>query len=239
VNLTTNQIYDFINLHTSIETKTSIKHSKDIDLCYEGIDLFLYIANILNGIKFDYSSPELAAQSLLWRYIVSIPCTAFMCLRSAIQGEYRISYSLLRILIEETVSTRYYAKNPKNAHKELRDTFISGFLRETKFSNKLKELDGRSNDSLKKLYDAISKGASHANALEFPGDLIDKKSRRLRKPKEPAYNEESLIWIINTIMRLICISLGASIETYPDLQRNDDFTTQSIHFCKNVESRLL
>jgi len=238
VNSLRNQLNDFIGLHNSIERITVTKHATDIDLCYEGIDLFLHISNILKGIKFDYSTPELATQSLLWRFIVSIPSTAFMCLHSAIQGEYRISYSLLRILIEETVSARYYSKNPTNAYKEISETFMSGFSKETKFSRKIRELDGRSNGSLKILYDAISKGASHANALEFPGDLIDKESKRLKKPDEPAYDEESLIWIINNIMRLICISLGATIDTYPELMRKDDFATQSNHFCEIVESRL-
>jgi hypothetical protein len=238
MNSTWNQLNDFIGLHYSIEKYTITNQAKDIDLCYEGIDLFLHIQNILKGIKFDYSTPQLAAQSLLWRYIVSIPGTAFMCMRSAIQGEYRISYSLLRILIEETVSTRYYSENPNNAYKEINETFRSGFLKETKFSLKIRELDGRSNGSLKILYDAISKGASHANSLQFPGDLIDKKSKRLKKPNEPAYDDESIIWIINNIMRLICISIGATIGTYPELQRNDDFANQSNHFCEIVESRL-
>ena len=171
----------YITLHKKIEKKTTSKHKSDIDLCYEGINIFLLVEDLLQGLEFEHSTPELATRSLLWRYLVSIPSTAYESLQAAIQGQYRIAHILLRILIEETVSIQYYIDDFNRADKAIKRYFKSHITKDAKFSTKLKKWNTESRNSLKALYDGISEGTSHANALLYPGLLMDEKFGKFSK----------------------------------------------------------
>ncbi len=229
----------FSALHEDIEKITFEQNEEDLELCFEGISLFLRAEEILQGIEFECSTPVEATRSLLWRYLVSVPSTAYVCLRCAIQGQYRIAYNLSRILIEETVSITYFSENIDRAFNVLNNSIKSGIPKEPKFSTKLKKLDSKSKKSLIELYNKLSEGTSHANALLFPDTLIDEQERKLIKPQEPTYDKESINWVILTVLRLLYISIRNLFETYRELSEDEAFIAKSIHFSKNAESRVL
>jgi len=197
-----NSFIRFSELHLEIEKITFEQHKEDLELCFDGISLFLTVEEILQGTEYKYSTPVEAARSLLWRYLVSVPSTAYVCLRCAIQGQHRIAKNLLRILIEETVSIRYFAENFERAYMVINSSIKSGIPKEPKLSTKLRKIDSKSKKSLITLYDAISDGTSHANALLFPGTLLDELGHKLIKPQEPAYKEDSINWVTMTVTRL-------------------------------------
>jgi hypothetical protein len=214
-------ICDYRRLCNNFEQKIMQKHHDEIKVCQYGIELVNYILDKLEGLDYDYSTPELATRSLLWRYYSSIPSTAYCCLSTGIQGHNRISFSIFRILIEETVSIKYYSQDYNRAYDITRNLLKSGKPVEPKFSTKLNKIDSESKQSLSNLYDAISEAASHSNALKFPGELISQSEDTLKKLNEPKYEISSIKWIINGILRQLLTILRIASVVYPELENDN------------------
>lgn len=228
----------FILAHQETKKKNYVEKGSDINLCLDGINLFLMAEQILLDIIFEYSNPKVATRTILWRYLASIPSTAYMALNCAVQGQIRISYSILRILIEEATSIRYYALDYQRALNVFNTLSKSGIPSEPKFNTKLRETEIKQGHSLQKLYTVLSSSASHANALEMPLPVDELKGRKYVRVAEPVYNEESFDFIMETMLRLLSISIFHFKEVYSELQTNKVFMNKLTLHIEKVDKRL-
>ena len=97
---------EFISAHKNVKERTEKLHSKEIADCLLGIDTLLQLKISLSGLVYDFSTKENAVRTILWRYVVSMPSTAYMCLETGLMGQYPTSYNILRLLIEEMISVK-------------------------------------------------------------------------------------------------------------------------------------
>ena len=229
---------EFDSAHENIQKRTGELHSEEIAVCILGIDTLLQIKKTLSGLVYDYSTKENAVRTILWRYVVSMPSTAYVCLETGLMGQYPTSYNILRLLIEEMISVKYYLENPKLAKEEIEEAVNSGIVRKPRIRTKFAKIK-KKNPSLQKLYAKISEVNSHANSLQYMGKLINEPGGELLAPKEPRYNEEMIKFIFVAIVRLLYMALEGFSRAFPELENSRDYNEVASAFSVNAKKMIL
>jgi len=225
---------NFVASHDQIRKQTLIAFPKEIKLIKQGIGLFIKAESLLDSLEPKYSTREDATRTILWRYVISIPSTAYMTLNSAIQGQYRIAYSSLRTLIEETVSIRFYVSDETRAFNLLNPKPGSRSI-DHGIGAKFKGVDTNQKHPMRELYDAISERASHANALNTILGARTGKGGKIMRLEEPSLNNENFKFIADAVLTLLCVSLGHLAGYFPELRVGETMREELNQFGTDAE----
>ena len=142
-----------------IKKRTIENHEKEISLCNEGISLLADAYTLLDGTDF-LITKEHAVRLLIWGYLGAVQSTFLWCFSAACTGQYRISIVILRVLIEEIITSHYFIKYPEKAFETIdrasKNANISRVRFEPDIYKKFNAVGIKQNDSLYKFYQEIS-----------------------------------------------------------------------------------
>jgi hypothetical protein len=205
-------------IQSIIEKKTNENHSDSLELCQVGINLLFDAFNILVNMDV-YTSKEHYYRLAIWGYLGSMTSTLVWCLNAAHKGQYRIAMILIRVLIEEAVTAKYYSKYPEKAFEAMEQAaqdFTSRVRFEPDIYKKFKAVGISPNNSLYKFYGQVSEGFSHSTLTMLPINIDSK--QRIVRVKEPDYNPETLEAITTYILQLAYMMIVTVGITFTDLQ---------------------
>ncbi|MBT3189952.1 MAG: hypothetical protein HN736_01310 [Anaerolineae bacterium] len=201
-----------------IKKRTIENHEKEISLCNEGISLLADAYTLLDGTDF-LITKEHAVRLLIWGYLGAVQSTFLWCFSAACTGQYRISIVILRVLIEEIITSHYFIKYPEKAFETIdrasKNANISRVRFEPDIYKKFNAVGIKQNDSLYKFYQEISERYSHSSSTALPFHFDDEQRQIL--VEEPIYKVESFTKIATYILRLMAKMILFIQITFPEI----------------------
>jgi hypothetical protein len=202
----------------AIENETTKTHNEDLKLCQSAISLLFdaFASNIelSSGKEDDY-------RLIIWGYLGTTINSSTWCLNAACNGQYRIAMILVRVLVEEVITSKYFLKHQEMASDVFKQAAQNSTTRirfDQNIKRKFKDVGISPNNSLYKFYDQISDRFSHANSTELP--LYIDSNQGTVAVQEPEYNSEKFQAIVVNILQLMQIMIVTVWETFNEFQDN-------------------
>jgi hypothetical protein len=199
-----------------IYEKTVSEFPRYVQLHNEAIALLIDASGILEklGMGANHDTAEGASKSAAFRFMSSIPTTAHWIIESARSGDYGISKSLLRLLLEESVKLAFYVQFPIEALKQVvrdRDTD------DVDLSDMLDRLNIEKKAGVLRLHGQLSALYVHAN-LNLPTELLDKQADgKIFLVGGPRYRADLFEPIAQQILILLVNTIKSILQRFPEV----------------------
>lgn len=216
---------NLIDLETDIRSISLQAEPESIRICKVGIDLMLECGGIITNRespKTGNISEDNSKNYFVARYLATIPKVSRWCLKASLAGNYTISFTLLRPLLESQISMSYYLEFPYDAHQLMLSYFIEDTVKskiesgkmgkyfDPKPSTKMKKLQMSQNHIVYKNWEDLNKYAAHPVAV-VPS-LFEKQGEGIAV--EPFFSSSGLRIILNFLVTSIQFTLATLISNY-------------------------
>lgn len=222
-------------IQLEVKNDTTQNHVGDLELCRKGIDLLIDAFNILGNSESSVDK-EGAYRLVIWGYLETITSTIVWGLDAICKGQYRIGMILVRVLIEEVITSKYFYQHPEKAFETLKQASEESTSRvrfEPSIYKRFKAVGLGPHDSLYEFYGQISERFSHPTTTMLPLTVDE---NRLMKIDEPVYKAEYFTTMSKYLIRLAYIMGDVVNKTYPEIAKNSpDWANQVKKFCSSVD----
>lgn len=206
------------------------------NLLETGISLLIKATSIMEKENpFDKLTHAGALKAAAWRYASTLPMTIFACYEQALLGNYPIAKYILRLVLEEVVSLKFYVEFPAEALKQISSDRGSDAVA---FGEKIKRVNLGPNSSwFGKTHGGLSNTYSHANLVIQP-ELVGKEGEKTILSGGPKYHADDFSSISKFLLVFATDMVTELIGVFETLQNNQSFLLEFIQYRDSVISEL-